>query len=160
MIEKYEDLGLEEIELIEDIEGPIQPRPYQEIVEDYISRVESRLKDKLGVTFEQLKRMLSEYTIANAEELTHEFVNIVGFGDYDNFFQEDGDKIKFLKTEAHKPEHWLFKDVRPTDVKKAPKLLTIAFSNKSVDDGDSFFGYAYVNFNGEIKHVFTQGDDN
>ncbi len=138
MIEKFEDLDLESVETLE--------------------QAEEKLKEKLGVSFEQLKQALSDYTVAHAEELTHEFVNIAPLGDYSKVLDNNDGMAEFLKTEAHKIEHWHIQGLTASDVRK--DLISFHFANDAVDDGDSFQGFVYVSFQGKIKHAFTQGNDN
>ena len=136
MIEKFEDLGLEKHNLLEEVEPKIQ--------------------DKLGISFKEMKDALSESVIQNADELAAEFVNIAPLGDYSKLLEDNKSMAEFLKTEAHKAEHWHLSGIRILDEKK--KLLAFNFSNDSVDDGDLFKGFAYVSFEGKIKHAFAQGE--
>lgn len=157
MIEKFEDLGLDKI-YEEDFEGPKQPISYEDQVKIWLSEIENCIKEKLGINFDMLKKSLSEYTISHAEELTHEFVNISPFGDYEKLLEDNDSMAEFLKTEAHKPEHWRPVGITPSTYKT--DLISFHFSNKAVDDGDVFDGFVYVSFQGKIKHAFTQGNDN
>jgi len=138
MIEKWEDLELE--------------------TADTIEQVEEKVKEKLGLSFDELKAALSNYVVSHAEELTHEFVNIAPLGDYSKLLEDNDSMAVFLKTEAHKPEHWQIQGLSPSDVKK--DLLTFHFGNDSVDDGGVFEGFVYVSFQGKIRHAFAQGNDN
>jgi hypothetical protein len=142
MIEKFEDL----------LEGLSVEKL------DSIDQVESQIKEKLGVSFDDLKRSLSEYVIANSDELATQFVNISPFGDYSKMLEEKDGMAKFLKTEAHKIENWRILGLTPTDSQE--ELITFQFANKSIDDGDVFDGFVYVSFQGKIKHAFAQGNDN
>ena len=156
MIEKFEDLGFDK--LGEEVEGPHQPISPEEQAKQWLDQIESCIKEKLDVTFDMLKQSLSEYVVAHAEELTHEFVNIAPFGDYAKLLEDNDGMAEFLKTEAHKPEHWRLLGITPSDYKK--NLISFQFSNKSVDDGDVFDGFVYVSFEGKIRHAFAQGNDN
>jgi hypothetical protein len=158
MIEKFEDLGLETLDVVEDIEGPTQPITLEEWNKQRMDKAEALIKEKLGVTFGELKQLLSNYTVEHAEELTHEFVNIAPFCDYSKLLEDNDSMAEFLKTEAHKVEHWILQGIRESDVKKG--LISFEFQNDSVDDGDVFQGFVYVSFQGKIKHAFTQGNDN
>lgn len=136
MIEKFEDLGLEPHNLLEEVEPKIQ--------------------EKLGLTIQEMKEAISASVIENADELATEFVNIAPLGDYSKLLEDNEEMAEFLKTEAHKAEHWHLSGIRVLDEKK--KILTFYFDNDSVDDGDLFKGFAYVSFEGKIKHAFAQGE--
>lgn len=137
MIEKFEDLELSKGKSIEEIEQLIQ--------------------EKLGISALEMKQELSKYVVDNAVSLTNEFINIAPLGDYGELI-EDSDKItQFLKTEAHKVEHWDLKSIRVSASKES--LLSFEFDNKSVDDGDCFNGYVFVSLDGKIKHAFAQNQD-
>src|SRR5574338_1142003 len=156
MIESFDDLGLNDIEMFEDIEGPVQPRPYEEVRAEYHQKVDARIQEKLGVSFEQLKSHLSDYTIANAEEIAQEFPNMAPFGDYSKFIEDNDGMADFLKSDAHKPEHWQIERIKNSDHKAMPKMVVFVFGNDAVDDGSSFKGFIYVSFEGKIKHAFSQ----
>lgn len=136
MVEKFADLGLEKAETVEQAEQMVQ--------------------EKLGISFLEMREALSSYVISKAEELTHEFVNIAPLGDYGKLLEDNDSMAEFLKTEAHKPEHWEIQAVRPSDVQK--ELISFEFGNNAVDDGDIFKGFVYVSLQGKIKHAFAQGD--
>lgn len=137
MVEKFADLGLEKAESIEEAEKMIQ--------------------EKLGITSLEMKQALSNYVVDKAESLTHEFVNIAPLGDYGKLLEDNDGMAEFLKTEAHKPEHWELQAVRASDVNE--NLLSFEFGNKAVDDGDIFKGFVFVSLQGKIKHAFAQGDN-
>lgn len=160
MIDKFEDLGVNEIELFEDIEGPVQPVPYEQLHKEYIAKIDARVQERLGISFDTMKQLLSDYTISHAEEMTHDFVNITPFGDYGKMLEDNDGMADFLKAEAHKVEHWHIKSIRQSEHKSMPNMITFHFYNKSVDEGESMFGYVYVNFEGKVKHAFAQADDN
>lgn len=140
MIEKFSDMALEEAETIE--------------------AVEIIIKEKLGVSFQQLKEALSVSVQERAQELSLEFANVAPHGDYSKIIEDNDGMAEFFRSEAHKPENWEITEVRPVDQKGMPNLITFGFSNKAVDDGSSMTGFVYVNFEGKIKHAFAQGDDN
>lgn len=155
MIETFEDLGFHELGKEEDIEGPVQPIDPVEEAKQFVAQIDSILQEKLGVSIELLKKQLSDYTVAHAEELTHDFVSVAPYGDYSKLLEDNDSMAEFFKTEAHKIENWRLVGITPSDVKK--DLITFNFSNKSVDDGDNFEGFVYVSFQGKIRHAFAQG---
>ena len=137
MIEKFEDLEFETADTIESVEAKVQ--------------------EKLGITVQEMKEALSVSVSQYAEILAStEFVNIAPLGDYGALIEDNDGMAEFLRTEAHKPEHWQLSGVNVTEDGK--KLLTFNFANDSVDDGDVFQGFVYVSFDGKIKHAFSQGD--
>lgn len=136
MIEKLEDLDLQ--------------------VEDSMEQVEVKVQEKLGISVMEMRAALSSHVVEKAESLTHEFVNIAPLGDYGALLEDNDSMAEFLKTEAHKPEHWQLYGVRTSDVN--PNLLSFNFSNDSVDDGDVFQGFVFVSLQGKIKHAFAQGE--
>ncbi|WP_143507984.1 hypothetical protein [Ectopseudomonas mendocina] len=118
--------------------------------------VEQKLQEKLGLSVQEMREALSKYTVDNAERLTHEFVNMAPLGDYSKLLEDNDSMAEFLKTEAHKPEHWQLFGVRVSDVNSG--LLSFNFSNDSIDDGDVFNGFVFVSMQGKIKHAFAQGE--
>lgn len=136
MVEKFEDLELHE--------------------DDKLEVIEQKIKDKLGISVDEMRQALSKYVVEKAEELTHEFVNIAPLGDYSKLLEDNDSMAEFLKTEAHKPEHWKLYSVRVSDIN--PSLFTFDFKNQSVDDGDIFTGFVYVSKSGVIRHAFAQGE--
>lgn len=138
MVDKFADLGLDKAESAEEAEKLIQ--------------------EKLGLSVAEMKQALSNYVVANAEELTHTLVNIAPLGDYGKLLEDNDSMAEFLKTEAHKVEHWELHAARTTDVRN--DLLSFEFSNDAIDEGESFQGFVFVSFQGKIKHAFAQGCDN
>lgn len=136
MIEKFEDLDLKDDDKMEDIEKKIQ--------------------EKMGVSVDEMRQALSVYVVDHAEELTHEFVNMAPLGDYSKLLEDNDSMAEFLKTEGHKPEHWMLYSVRLSDYNKT--LISFDFKNKSVDDGDIFSGFVFVSMSGKIRHTFAQGE--
>jgi len=136
MVEKFADLGLDKADSIEEVEKKIQ--------------------EMLGVSVLEMRQALSSYVLDKAEDLTHEFVNVAPMGDYGKLLEDNDSMADFFKTEAHKTEHWLLKEVAPSDVNK--ELITFRFANDAVDDGDIFTGFVYVSMLGKIKHAFAQGE--
>lgn len=136
MIETYADLGLEKAENVEGVERLVQ--------------------EKLGIAVSDMRKALSSYVLAAAEALTHEFVNMAPLGDYSKLLEDNDSMADFLKTEAHKEEHWKLESVGPSDVNKS--LISFAFINDAIDDGDVFKGFVYVSYQGKIKHAFAQGE--
>lgn len=156
MIESFDDLDFKNALKPEEIEGPVQPLSPEEEWKQTLAKMDAVIQEKLGVSFEMFKQALSDYTVSHAEELTHEFTNIAPLGDYSKLLEDNDSMAEFLKTEAHKPEHWYLVGVREPD-EKHKNLITFSFGNRAVDDGENFEGFVYVSFQGKIRHAFTQG---
>lgn len=155
MIEKYEDLGLD---ALDEEDESAKPTSLEEYNKQRMAKAEALVKEKLGVSFDEMRKALGDYTISHAEELTHGFVNIAPLGDYGKLLEDNDSMAEFLKSEGFKSEHWELRGIRLSDVQK--NLLSFEFANKSVDDGESFQGFVYVSFQGKIKHAFSQSCDN
>ena len=138
MIEKFEDL-----ELTDDI--------------DTTEKVDIKLQEKLGLSVASLQDILSKWLLDNAETLTLDFANIAPLGNYENLLEDNDGMANFLKSEAHKPEHWILHAVRMSPNDKH-NLIVFDFVNKAVDDGDVLKGLVFVSLQGKVKHVFAQGD--
>ena len=138
MIDKFEDLGLDD--------------------KDEMPQIEQKIQDKLEVSVAEMKAALANYVQGHAEELSLEFVNIAPLGDYSKLLEDNDSMAEFLKSEGFKSEHWELRGIRMSDVQK--NLLSFEFANKSVDDGEVFQGFVYVSFQGKIRHAFAQGCDN
>ena len=137
MIEKFEDLDLENAETAE--------------------QVDEKLQEKLGINLAELKEHLAGYVVGHAEEMTHEFTNIAPHGDYSKILEDNDSMATFLKDEASKPEQWHLQGLTVSDIQK--NLLQFHFANKAVDDGTTCEGFVYVSFQGKVKHAFAQGND-
>lgn len=118
--------------------------------------LEKIIKDNLNVSLEELKNSLSSYVVASAEELTHEFVNIAPLGDYSKLLEDNDSMAEFLKSEAHKAEHWKLTEIKLSDVNNS--LISFVFRNESIDDGDVFKGFVFTSAEGKVKHAFAQGE--
>lgn len=138
MIEKFDDLNLAD--------------------EDSFEQVDEKIKEKLGVSFIELKQALTDYVVSHAEELTHELTNIAPLGNYEKLLEDNDSMAEFIKNEASKAEHWHVQGVTVSGPQN--NLLAFHFGNDSIDDGDVFEGFVYVSFSGKIRHAFAQGSDN
>lgn len=136
MIEKFEDLDLDNC--------------------DDVGSVESKINEKLNISVHEMKAALSASVVENADELSGDIFNIAPMGDFSKLIENSTGIASFLKEEAHKVEHWELSGVHLADEKR--KLLTFKFHNKAIDDADVFQGFVYVSFEGKIKHAFAQGE--
>lgn len=141
MIEKWEDLDIKDEE--------IEKGKFEEVIG-------AKVQEKLGVSLESLREKLSLYVAEHAETLAEDFANIAPLGKYDQLIEDRSGIINFLRTEAHKVEHWKLHRLELSEA--SPNLLVFEFSNASVDEGDVCAGFAYVSFSGKIRHAFAQGD--
>lgn len=124
--------------------------------DDTEESVEAKLKEKLGVGIADLKASLTAFVVEKAEELTHQFANIVPYGDYDKILEDNDSMATFLRAEASKSENWKLQWIETT--KSAVPMLKFSFKNTSVDDGEGFVGNVYLGLNGKVKHAFAQGE--
>lgn len=124
--------------------------------DDTEETVEAKLKEKLGVGLDDLKIPLTAFVTEKAEELTHQFANIVPYGDYDKILEDNESMATFLRSEASKSENWKLQWIETT--KTAVPLLQFSFKNTAVDDGEGFVGNVYLGLNGKVKHAFAQGE--
>ena len=141
MIEKFEDLKLDDLKLDETLD----------------EKLDLILKEKLDLTISVLQNSLSNWLQNNAEKLALTLPNIAPKGDYEHLLEDNDSMSEFLKNEAHKPEYWKVVCIRAD---KNPKLNLIIFDfdNTAVDDGGMLKGLVFVSMQGKIKHTFAQGD--
>lgn len=135
MIEKIEDLGLSDKESIEEIS--------------------LLLKERLGISLEEIKLYLSSVVSSKADTIAKDFINIAPDGNYENLLRETEDIENFLKNEACKPEFWKLKYL---SLKEPHSLIDFVFYCTAVDDGDTFVGHVLVSKSGKIRHAFAQGE--
>lgn len=124
--------------------------------EDIEETISAKLKEKMGISLDDIKLQLSEAVKENANTIVEDMVNIVPNGDYGNILFEKNDMVNFLRAEAYKPENWLLTSICPEDTKS---LIDFVFYCKSVDDGDTFCGHVLVSKSGKIRHAFAQIDE-
>jgi len=122
---------------------------------DAVEQISAKLKEKLGVSLEEMTTTLSTWVQEHADEVVLDFVNIAPFEDYGKMLEDNEGMAEFLKTEAHKPEHWQL-HFMGIDTKR--DLFEVIFSNVAVDDGDSLRGYVFVSPSGKIRHAFAQAE--
>jgi len=134
MIEKFSDLELKDAQTAED--------------------VDSLLKEKLGISLDEMRQSLSTAVLSSASDLAETMFNIAPLGDYSKLLEDQPSMVAFIKEEAHKAEHWKLVSASISPVKQS--LIVFTFNNQSIDDGDVMKGYAYVSFQGKIKHAFAQ----
>lgn len=125
--------------------------------EDTIESVMSKIEEKLGASFNEMKDMLSKYTLNKHEEISSQLRNVSPKGDYSIILEEPKEIDSFLQSEAYKVEYWQLSDVSFKELGSLP-LIVFHFNNMAIDDGSSLTGIVYVNFNGKIKHHFVHGE--
>lgn len=156
---------MEEKEVVQEPETtPETPSPQEEEFDlekflgldddDTAETIAVKVQEKLGTSLGTMQEALSKSLAERAEEMTLEMPNIAPMGDYDKLIEDNDGMAEFLKTEAHKSEHWKLYEIKVSDVKK--DLLSFVFANMAVDDGDSLKGFVFVSKTGKIKHVFPQ----
>jgi hypothetical protein len=112
------------------------------------------LEEKLGLSIFDTQKSIGDWLAVNAEKVSQEFINIVPNGDYDLLIDDHDAIIEYLRTEASKPENWVFLEARVRD-----NFLGLVFDCKVVDEGDTFKGFVFIAKNGKIKHAFAQNQD-
>lgn len=125
--------------------------------EDDADAVAQKVEAKMGTSIQTMKERLSEWVLAHAEEMTLDLHNIAPLGDYEKLIEDNDGMADFLKTEAHKPEHWKLYGVRMSDVNKT--LIQFVFANMAVDEGETMQGFVFSNKTGTIRHAFAQVDE-
>lgn len=119
--------------------------------------VTKKVEAKLGTTIDSMKEKLSQWIVEHAEELTLDMRNIAPLGDYEKLIEDNDGMAEFLKTEAHKPEHWKLYRLRMSDVNK--QLIQFVFANLAVDEGETLQGFVFSNKTGIIRHAFASVDE-
>jgi hypothetical protein len=137
MIETFADLGLKDIDKVEE--------------------VDLKIKEKLGLGVDILQEKIGSYVASHAEELSLQFRTITPFGKYENLIENNDDMASFLKESCSKPEHWKLEMINPSDVNKS--LIEFVFYCDAVDDQDNFKGFAFVSMSGKVRHCFARSSD-
>jgi hypothetical protein len=114
-----------------------------------------QLKEQLNISLDDMILALSVSVQEHSAELAEQFINIAPLGDYGELMDDKAKMSEFLKTEAHKPEHWVVFGMA-SDKNEITRFI---FSNDAVDDGETFKGYVLVNSAGTIKHAFAQAEE-
>jgi len=139
MIESVKDLGLDELDQ-ED--------------ENFVPLFEERIKERLGVSCQEIKESLSKAIIKTAEELSLDLPNIAPYGSYEKLLEDNDSMSEFLKTEASKPENMIIYSIQEDN--KFKNLFKFTLYNRAVDEGESLIGFVYVSKTGVIRHAFAQ----
>lgn len=119
-------------------------------------QIDLEIKEKLGISLEDLKKAICSYTESHYDELSKQFVNIAPNGNYSLLMEDESKMADFIKSECSKIEGW--KLIQVISVEKDSELLEFTFANSFVDDGDSMNGYAYIGEAGKIRHAFSCGE--
>ena len=116
-----------------------------------------KLKKLCHVSLIEIQQALSAAVQNTADEVAKEFINVAPLGDYSLLIEDHLKIAEFLKTEAHKPEHWLVYGLASGDDEK--EFTKFVFMNDAVDDGTTFKGYVLIDKKGGIKHAFAQAEE-
>jgi hypothetical protein len=120
--------------------------------DDTIEQIVQKYLDKLCITMDQMKEVLSVATQNKAEEIALELTNIAPLGKYEDLIEDNEGMANFLKTEAYKPEHWGLLKIDSTN----SNLVKFIFACNAVDEGESVNGFVFVSESGKIRHAFVQ----
>lgn len=118
-----------------------------------LEEIESQIENLTNISFNELKRKLSNYVIDNATKIVEEVHNIIPYGDYSSIIEDKLQMEVFLKDASNKLENWELDLVMQEN-----NLLQLVFNNNSVDDGEIFKGHIFISANGKIKHLFARID--
>lgn len=135
MIEKFEDLEIGE--------------------EDEEDAVAIKVKDKLGLSLEEMKNALKVFLLSNADRMAEDMMNIAPYGDYGELIEDKAPMSKFLQEDVSKIENWKLNYIKSGK----DSNISFIFLSSAVDDGDVFRGFVVVSFSGKILHTFCQGDN-
>lgn len=119
-------------------------------------KLKVNLKEKLGLTVEDLLEPLCKAVGERAEEVVLSLPNIAPYGDYGAMIEDNDGMAEFVKKEAVKPETWALHSIMDDSSNKT--LLKFTFKNKCVDDGEVLQGLVFVSKSGKIRHAFAQVD--
>lgn len=120
---------------------------------DNISAVDIKIKEKLGLSFNDMCIKLEEVIKLKAEELAEDLPSIAPYKDYSKMIEDKNVIVEFIKNEVSKPENWEIKYIMPSDVNS--QLIEFVFNSKALDDED-FKGFVFVSKSGKIRHAFVQ----
>lgn len=123
--------------------------------DDDEEKIGNKLKDKLGVSLDDVKKYLCEHLFTNADSIANELMNIAPHGDYEKLIEDAPGMADFLKTEVVKPEYWSLSYIDNIH----EQVFQLVFFSSAVDDGETFKGYVVMNFSGKIMHAFCNGDN-
>lgn len=118
-----------------------------------LEEIESQIENLTNISFNELKRKLSNYVVDNAAKIVEEVHNIIPYGDYSSIIEDKLQMEVFLKDASNKLENWELDLVMQEN-----NLLQLVFNNISVDDGEIFKGHIFISANGKIKHLFARID--
>jgi len=122
--------------------------------EDEAEDIERKVKEKLGLSFNQMHESLANYINDNVDIVVADMINVAPYGDYGELIEDIGGMVDFLKLEVIKPENWKLEGIKSMN----EQALQFRFSSDAVDDGDTFKGFVVVSFTGKIQHAFCHGE--
>lgn len=167
MIEKMEDLGLEdlfekyikEIEENKDKEQDMK-KLHQQAADNYIAGVDAILQEKLGLSLNTMKENLAQKLQEKARELTLNMRNIAPHADYSKLLEDNDSMANFLKSDAYEIKNWKLRGIRQgAEDSKFSHLFKFSFDNIAVDQGETLNGIIFINKNGKIKHSMIKIDE-
>jgi hypothetical protein len=111
-----------------------------------------QIKEKLGLSVDELKSAISKWMETHAEELSLTFLTVAPYGDYGKMMEDNDSMAEFFRKEASKLEHWKLSGGKT----EGENMFQFCFDCQAVDEGESLRGYVYVSKLGKIRHVFAQ----
>lgn len=136
MIEKVSDLDLDQLNPEDD---------------GFLEQLELKIKEKLGLSIEEIKASLSLAIINNAEEMALECPSIAPYGKYDTLLEDNDSMTDFFKKESSKTENMTLSYIEQDS--KFENLIKFVFINSSVDH---LQGTVFVSKAGTIKHSYPR----
>lgn len=124
--------------------------------DDPIEIIGQKVQDKLGVSLDDLQKVIGAKVAETASTLAADMPCIAPFGDYSKLLDKSELIEDFLKTEACKPDHWTLQVIAENQTNKT--LIQFTFTCKAIDSED-FKGFVFVSKSGKIRHSFAQNDN-
>lgn len=161
MIESLDDIKVDWTKLTdEDFQDSIkgsEKATLEDLNQVWRSKVEDKIKEKLGLSFQDMVEKLGPYVLKNCDKIADQMRNLAPYGQYDKLMEDKSQMLDFLKQELVKPEVWRLQEY--TLDSKFKKMVVFKFKCSAIDQADSVFGNVLVSFSGAIRHAFITVDD-
>jgi hypothetical protein len=124
--------------------------------EQYWEKVNSIIKENLGLDVNEIKQVLCNNVKERAQELAVDLPNLAPYNDYSKMLENNDDMTQFIQTDVSKVENWILYQIE--DDLKNNKLLKFTFKSTAVDDGETVSGLVFISKAGKIRHAFAVAD--